>query len=107
MGVQPEKKLVLLLRTLFFLFTNGIWFSWDSSSLMSREAAELGFLTNTSWSVISFSTCQKSKGDNLGVSHCPEASQLKLELGDQQKLPGQHRELLNFLTQNCRDKFMG
>lgn len=82
-GVQPEKKLVLLLSILFFLFTNGIWFSWASSSLMSREAAAaLGFFTNISWSVISFRTYRKSKEDNSGVGHWPEeASQFALQLG--------------------------
>lgn len=81
-GVQPEKKLVLLLSILFFLFTSGIWFSWASSSLTSREAAVLDFFTNICWSVISFRTYWKSKKDNSGVGHCPEeASQLALELG--------------------------
>lgn len=80
-GVQPAKKLLLLLSILFFLFVNGIWFSWDSS-LMTREAAVLGFFMNTSWPVISFRTYEKSKEDNFGVDHCPEeASQLALELG--------------------------
>lgn len=81
-GVQPEKKLVLLLSILFFFFTNGSWFSWDSSSLTSREAAVLGFFMSTSWSVISFKTYQESKEDNCGVCHSPEeASLLALEFG--------------------------
>lgn len=81
-GVQPEKKLVLLLSILFFLFTNGSWFSWDSSSITSTEAAVLGFFMNTSWSVISFRTYQESEEDNFRIGHHPEAKQLALEHGD-------------------------
>lgn len=81
-GVQPEKKLVLLLSILFFFFTNGSWFSWDSSSLTSREAAVLGFFMNTPWSVISFRTYQESKEDNFGDGHSPEeANLLSLQRG--------------------------
>lgn len=65
MGVQPEKKLVLLLSILFFLFTKGRWFSWESSSPMSRAAAVLGFFMKMSWSVMSFRTYWESKTTTL------------------------------------------
>lgn len=67
-GVQPEKKLVLLLSILFFLFTSRIWFSWDSSSLVSMEAGLLGFFRSNSWSVMGFRTYQKGKQGNLSGS---------------------------------------
>lgn len=81
-GVQPEKKLVLLISILFFFFTNGSWFSWDSSSISSTGAAVLGFFKNISWSVMSFRTYQESEEDNFAVGHHPEANQLVLEHGD-------------------------
>lgn len=101
MGVQPEKKLMLLLSILFFFFPKGFWFSRDSSSLPSREAAALGIFRSTSWSVMSCRTCGK-QGTISAVSHCcsdpPEAAR--------HKVPGQPKELLHFFTQvKKKDEF--
>lgn len=63
MGVQPEKKLMLLFSIFFLFFPKGFWFSWDSSSLSSREAAVLGIFRYISLSVTSCRTCGKA-GDN-------------------------------------------